>query len=169
MITDEYKGYNRVSETMLHAIITHAESYADGHVHTNTIEGFWALIKRAWYGSHHHYSRKYMPLYIAETCYNNRRSSATASHGVGARPGSTPDPRSELQPSVQDNDLPEQVEAFCDTWEMDAQKEAIARSMPVLMREHVDDYYVDFWRLWMQALRTQPHLLAYLIFMSVSM
>ncbi|HEX2794722.1 MAG TPA: site-specific DNA-methyltransferase, partial [Croceicoccus sp.] len=30
----------------------------------------------------------------------------------------------------------------------------------------VDDYYVDFWRLWMQALRqTQPHLLAYLIFM----
>lgn len=63
--------------------------------------------------------------------------------------------------------VPEQVEAFCDTWEMDAQKEAIARSMPVLMREHgVDDYYVDFWRLWMQALRnTQPHLLAYLIYM----
>jgi DNA modification methylase len=63
--------------------------------------------------------------------------------------------------------VPEQVEAFCDTWEMDAQKEAIARTMPVLMREHgVDDYYVDFWRLWMQALRTtQPHLLAYLIFM----
>lgn len=63
--------------------------------------------------------------------------------------------------------VPEQVEAFCDTWEMDAQMEALARSMPVLMREHgVDDYYVDFWRLWMQALRTtQPHLLAYLIFM----
>lgn len=63
--------------------------------------------------------------------------------------------------------VPEQVEAFCDTWEMDAQKEEIARSMPVLMREHgVDDYYVDFWRLWMNALRkTQPHLLAYLIFM----
>lgn len=63
--------------------------------------------------------------------------------------------------------VPEQVEAFCDTWEMDAQKEAVARTMPVLMREHgVDDYYVDFWRLWVQALRsTQPHLLAYLIFM----
>lgn len=63
--------------------------------------------------------------------------------------------------------VPEQAEAFCDTWEMDAQKEAIARSMPVLMREHgIDDYYVDFWRIWMQALRnTQPHLLAYLIYM----
>jgi DNA modification methylase len=63
--------------------------------------------------------------------------------------------------------VPEQAEAFCDTWEMDAQKEAIARSMPVLMREHgVESYYVDFWRLWMNALRhTQPHLLAYLIYM----
>src|SRR5580658_1119411 len=63
--------------------------------------------------------------------------------------------------------VPEQAEAFCDTWEMDAQKEAMARSMPVLMREFgVEDYYVEFWRLWMQALRnTQPHLLAYLIYM----
>jgi len=63
--------------------------------------------------------------------------------------------------------VPEQAEAFCDTWEMDAQKEELARSMPVLMREYgVEDYYVEFWRLWMQALRhTQPHLLAYLIYM----
>lgn len=79
LITDEYSGYSRVSDTMLHSVITHAEAYADGHVHTNTIESFWALIKRAWYGSHHHYSRKYMPLYIAETCYKyNRRGSTNA-------------------------------------------------------------------------------------------
>ncbi len=79
LITDEYKGYSRVSETMLHAVICHAESYADGHIHTNSIESFWAIIKRAWYGAHHHYSRKYMPLYIAEACYKyNRRKSATA-------------------------------------------------------------------------------------------
>ena len=63
--------------------------------------------------------------------------------------------------------VPEQVEAFCDTWEMDADKENIARTMPVLMREYgIDDYYVQFWKLWMLALRnTQPHLLAYLIYM----
>lgn len=80
LITDEYKGYNRVSETMLHAVIKHADGYSDeGSVHTNTIEGFWSLIKRAWYGSHHHYSRKYMPLYIAETCFKfNRRSTQKA-------------------------------------------------------------------------------------------
>lgn len=63
--------------------------------------------------------------------------------------------------------VPEQAQAFCDTWEMDAEKEKLAKTMPVLMREKgVDDYYVEFWRLWVQALRkTQPHLMAYLIYM----
>lgn len=36
----------------------------------------------------------------------------------------------------------EQVEAFCDTWEMDAEKEEIARKMPIIMREQgIEDYY----------------------------
>jgi site-specific DNA-methyltransferase (adenine-specific) len=63
--------------------------------------------------------------------------------------------------------VPDQADAFCDTWEMDPHKEEIARNMPMLMREHgVEDYYVEFWRLWIKALRqTQPHLLAYLIYM----
>jgi DNA modification methylase len=63
--------------------------------------------------------------------------------------------------------VPDQADAFCDTWEMDAEKEELARAMPMLMRQHgVEDYYVEFWRLWINALRhTQPHLLAYLIYM----
>jgi DNA modification methylase len=63
--------------------------------------------------------------------------------------------------------VPEQAEAFCDTWDMDAEKEHLARSMPDLMRQHgVEDYYVQFWQLWIKALRqTQPHLLAYMIYM----
>jgi len=79
LITDEYSGYSRVSETMLHAVVKHKERYVDGQVHTNSIEGFWSIVKRAWYGSHHHYSRKYMPLYIAEACYkyNRRRAGDT--------------------------------------------------------------------------------------------
>jgi transposase-like protein len=69
LITDEWGGYNRVKETMLHATINHATEYVNGLVHTNGIEGFWGLVKRAWYGSHHYYSEKYMNLYIAEACY----------------------------------------------------------------------------------------------------
>ncbi len=30
-------------------------AYTIDAIHTNTIEGFWSLLKRAWYGSHHHY------------------------------------------------------------------------------------------------------------------
>ena len=75
LVTDEYPGYRAVDSLMAHEVINHSEQYAVGDIHSNTIEGFWALIKRAWYGSHH-YSKKYMPLYIAETSwkYNERKN-----------------------------------------------------------------------------------------------
>ena len=77
LITDEYKAYNAAKANYNHAVINHSVAYADGDTHTNTIEGFWALIKRAWYGSHHHYSGHWMPLFIAESSwkYNYRGDS----------------------------------------------------------------------------------------------
>ena len=63
--------------------------------------------------------------------------------------------------------LPDQIEAFCDLWTLDEERERALRTMPVLMREQgIADDVVDFWRLWMNALRnTQPRLLAYLSYM----
>lgn len=58
-------------------IINYKEQFADGNTYTNTIEGFWSLFKRAWYGSHHHYKRGYTPLYGAETSY---KSTITENH-----------------------------------------------------------------------------------------
>ena len=69
LMTDEYYGYRQLASVMKHEIINHQEQYVDGDKHTNTIEGFWALLKRAWYGSHHHYQTGYTPLYVAERCY----------------------------------------------------------------------------------------------------
>ena len=76
LITDEYRAYRAVRSTIPHAVINHSERYADGLTHTNTIEGFWSLLKRAWYGSHHHYRKHYIPLYVGEACwkYNERRN-----------------------------------------------------------------------------------------------
>jgi transposase-like protein len=76
LMTDEWSGYGRLHAAMNHAVIRHSTSYAEGLLHTNTIEGFWALVKRAWYGTHHRYSRQFMPLFIAESCwkYNQRRN-----------------------------------------------------------------------------------------------
>lgn len=74
LITDQFSAYLTMGRFMKHHIINHKERYVDGDVHTNTIEGFWSLLKRAWYGTHHHYSVAYTPLYVAEACYkyNNR-------------------------------------------------------------------------------------------------
>lgn len=64
--------------------------------------------------------------------------------------------------------LPDQIEAFCDTWQLDEERERAVRNMPVLMRENgIDDDLVEFWQLWMRALcRTNPALLAYLSYMT---
>ena len=69
LITDEFQAYLTIGKEMKHQIINHQEQYAEGEKHTNTIEGFWSLLKRAWYGSHHHYKVAYTPLYVAEACY----------------------------------------------------------------------------------------------------
>lgn len=64
--------------------------------------------------------------------------------------------------------VPEQEEAFCDAWEMDPEKEAMARAMPGMLEEYgVNPDVAAFWKAWVDALRhTQPRLLAYLIYMS---
>lgn len=69
LMTDEFKAYLALGKQMKHHIIDHQEQFVDGDVHTNTIEGFWSLLKRAWYGSHHHYWTEYTPLYVSEACY----------------------------------------------------------------------------------------------------
>jgi DNA modification methylase len=65
--------------------------------------------------------------------------------------------------------VPEQEEAFCDAWELDPEKEEMARNMPIVLKQQygADDGLIDFWKAWINALRnTQPRLLAYLVYMS---
>ena len=69
LMTDEYGGYNVVGQVMKRMVIKHAESYVEGDVHTNTIEGFLSLFKRAFHGQHHHYKREYNQLHVVEAVY----------------------------------------------------------------------------------------------------
>ena len=49
--TDEYKVYNRVGNLTEHKSVNHSiKQYSCNGVHTNSAEGYWALVKRAWYG-----------------------------------------------------------------------------------------------------------------------
>lgn len=63
--------------------------------------------------------------------------------------------------------LPDQIDAFCDLWELTPDREEALQRMPVLMREQgIDDQAAHMWKLWLNALRgTQPKLLAYLSYM----
>ena len=69
LITDEFPAYNRMNESMYHMTINHSVSYVEGLLHTNTIEGFWSLVKRAVFGQHHHYTPEHTSAYIVEACY----------------------------------------------------------------------------------------------------
>ncbi len=85
LMTDEYRAYRSMAKFIDHSVIAHTRTYVEGIVHTNTIEGFWALLKRAWFGSHHHYSKKYMDLYVSEACYkyNRREHKCSFDHLLG--------------------------------------------------------------------------------------
>jgi hypothetical protein len=59
-----------------HQIVNHSEKeYARGIVHTNTIEGFWSLVKRGIGGVYHNVSPKYLQSYVNEYSfrYNHRK------------------------------------------------------------------------------------------------
>ena len=75
LMTDENNVYKSVERFMPHQTVKHAEQCVDGEDHTNTLEGFWSLLKRAWHGQHHKYKVKFLPLYVAEACwkYNIRK------------------------------------------------------------------------------------------------
>lgn len=76
--TDEYRSYDALAYTdrgYTHHRIRHAERvYVSGHVHTNTIEGFWSLVKRGLDGVYHSVSRKHLLGYLNEYAwrYNQR-------------------------------------------------------------------------------------------------
>lgn len=75
--TDEWRGYNRVSEKFNHLVVTHGSGqYVVGEAHTNTLEGFWSLFKRGIVGQYHQISARHLDKYVDEFCfrYNNRKS-----------------------------------------------------------------------------------------------
>lgn len=75
VISDEYRGYQKLRYTNhFHLQIDHTKMFVDGDIHTNTIESFWAIVKRAFYGTYHRISVKYLQDYINKCSfrYNNR-------------------------------------------------------------------------------------------------
>lgn len=78
VVTDEFKSYKGFNEVIQHYTIYHSKKeYVKGMMHTNTIEGFWSIIKNSIRGNYIAISKKYLPLYLvhAQYVYNYRNYS----------------------------------------------------------------------------------------------
>jgi len=68
--SDEWVGYNGLDAIYKHAIVNHsAKEYVNGDVHTDTIEGFWSLLKRGIIGIYHFTSKKHLQKYLNAFAY----------------------------------------------------------------------------------------------------
>jgi len=75
IFTDELKSYDGLESDYQHAVINHAVEYADGNVHTNTMENFWSLLKRGLHGTYISVEPFHLFRYLDEQAfrYNNRK------------------------------------------------------------------------------------------------
>jgi transposase-like protein len=76
LMTDEKPSYKKIGRSYASHQTVHHKSgeYVRGVVSTNTIEGFWAGLKRQLNGTHHSVSKRHLHRYVAESefKYNNR-------------------------------------------------------------------------------------------------
>jgi transposase-like protein len=77
VFTDELVGYNELEQYYAHKTVDHSREYVRGIAHTNTIENFWSLLKRAIKGTQVHVSAEHLERYVTERsfAYNNRGTS----------------------------------------------------------------------------------------------
>lgn len=77
-MTDELSGYRILDKTgRTHFVIDHTKGFVkSGFIHTNSMESFWANMKRGIIGSYHHISAQYLQSYIDEFSwrFSNRKN-----------------------------------------------------------------------------------------------
>jgi transposase-like protein len=79
IMSDDFGAYRHLHKEFLsHDVVSHTSGeYVRGRVHTQNIENYFSLVKRALVGTFHHVSAKHLRRYIGEFDfrYNNRRVS----------------------------------------------------------------------------------------------
>jgi transposase-like protein len=86
IFTDALKSYEGLSEFQ-HEVIDHAVEYVRGDVHTNGLENFWALVKRALKGTYVSVEPFHLFRYLDEEAwrYNNRTMDDSERFDMGIR------------------------------------------------------------------------------------
>jgi transposase-like protein len=87
IMTDQFPVYNGLDEEFAgHEVVDHgAGEYVNGNAHTNTLEGWFALLKRGVTGTFHHVSEQHLDRYIDEFAFRyNRRELTDGERAVDA-------------------------------------------------------------------------------------
>ncbi|AEA42686.1 IS1595 family transposase [Fluviicola taffensis] len=74
--TDEYRPYRRLRANYTHKFVNHSQGkYVIADAHTNTIEGFWSMLKKNLVNTYHSISKYHLQRYINEVVfkYNNNQ------------------------------------------------------------------------------------------------
>jgi transposase-like protein len=67
LVTDDAGQYRHMHRDFRHDIINHsAEEYVRGEAHTNTVEGYFSILKRGITGTYHHVSQQHLKRYLCE-------------------------------------------------------------------------------------------------------
>ena len=76
VVTDEWGAYNGLDKNFTHEVLKHNEGefVNTNNFHTNSVEGFWSLLKRGIYGIYHSVSPEHLHRYCNEfgLRYNTR-------------------------------------------------------------------------------------------------
>lgn len=73
--SDEWIGYKDVKRWYEHYVIKHSKNeFVNGKIYTNTIEGFWSILRRGFIGTYQFVSKKHIQIYVDEFVfrYNTR-------------------------------------------------------------------------------------------------
>jgi transposase-like protein len=75
LYTDFLLSYEGLASEYAHQVVDHAIQYVDGHVHTNSLENYWSLLKRAISGTYVSVEPFHLFRYLDEQAfrYNNRK------------------------------------------------------------------------------------------------
>lgn len=87
IMTDSYSVYNGLDKEFAgHGVVDHATGeYVNGDIHTNTVEGWFALLKRGVTGTFHHVSEEHLDRYVDEFAFRyNRRDLTDGERAVSA-------------------------------------------------------------------------------------
>lgn len=88
--TDALMSYDDLERDYDRRVIDHAESYAQGHVHTNCLENFWSLLKRALKGTYVNVEPFHLFRYLDEQAFRfNERKSTDSERFMNAVPSIT--------------------------------------------------------------------------------